>query len=115
VVEGWPARLVCDEFHLSLDSARSDLQRTLIGGPLNRTHDNRAVHTGNSDPQCRPIVRDHGRDDRIVAESVEVLSFAWTIADLGGREPLGRDELAIALAMRHGEQPGAVRREAVGP
>jgi hypothetical protein len=27
----------------------------------------------------------------------------------------GRDELAIALAMRHGEQPGAVRHEAVGP
>jgi hypothetical protein len=44
-----------------------------------------------------------------------VLVLAWTIADLGGREVPGRDELAIALAMRHGEQPGAVRREAVGP
>ena len=41
--------------------------------------------------------------------------LAWTIADLGGREVPGRDELAIALAMRHGDQPGAVRREAVGP
>jgi predicted ATPase with chaperone activity len=46
---------------------------------------------------------------------LRVQELAWTIADLGGREVPGRDELAIALAMRHGEQPGAVRREAVGP
>ena len=43
----------------------------------------------------------------------KVLRLAWTIADLAGRDMPGRDELAIALAMRRGEQPGAVRREAV--
>jgi hypothetical protein len=95
----------CDEFHLSLGSARSDLQRTLIGGPLKRTHDNRAVHTGNSDPQCRPIVRDHGRDDRIVTESVEVLSFLWTRnADGDG------DDLHQVITPRSGGCPAKRRR-----
>jgi magnesium chelatase family protein len=44
-----------------------------------------------------------------------VLRLAWTIADLAAHDVPGRDELAIALAMRRGEQPGAVRLEAVGP
>jgi len=44
-----------------------------------------------------------------------VLALSWTIADLVGRDVPGRDELAIALAMRRGEQPGSVKREAVGP
>ena len=45
-------------------------------------------------------------------ESV-VLALAWTIADLAGRDVPGDDELAIALAMRRGEQPGAVKPQAV--
>jgi magnesium chelatase family protein len=49
---------------------------------------------------------------RLSARGVDkVLRLAWTIADLAGRNVPGRDELAIALAMRRGEQPGAVRRE----
>ena len=44
-----------------------------------------------------------------------VLALAWTIADLAAHDVPGRDDLAIALAMRRGEQPGAVRLEAVGP
>ena len=49
---------------------------------------------------------------RLSARGVDkVLRLAWTIADLAGRDLPGRDELAIALAMRRGEQPGAVRRE----
>ncbi len=49
---------------------------------------------------------------RLSARGVDkVLRLAWTIADLVGRDRPGRDELAIALAMRRGEQPGAVRRE----
>jgi magnesium chelatase family protein len=39
--------------------------------------------------------------------------LAWTIADLAGRDVPGHDELAIALAMRRGEQPGAVKPQAV--
>jgi magnesium chelatase family protein len=39
--------------------------------------------------------------------------LAWTIADLAGRDVPGDDELAIALAMRRGEQPGAVKPQAV--
>ena len=51
---------------------------------------------------------------RLSARGVDkVLRLAWTIADLGGRDVPGRDELDIALAMRRGEQPGAVRRQAV--
>ena len=53
---------------------------------------------------------------RLSARGVDkVLRLAWTVADLAGRDMPGRDELAIALAMRRGEQPGAARREAVGP
>jgi magnesium chelatase family protein len=51
---------------------------------------------------------------RLSARGVDkVLRLAWTIADLAGRDVPGRDELDIALAMRRGEQPGAVRRQAV--
>jgi magnesium chelatase family protein len=50
--------------------------------------------------------------DSDLRESV-VLALAWTIADLAGRDVPGHDELAIALAMRRGEQPGAVKPQAV--
>ena len=40
----------------------------------------------------------------------KVLRLSWTVADLAGRDVPGRDELGIALAMRRGEQPGAVLR-----
>jgi magnesium chelatase family protein len=46
---------------------------------------------------------------------MRIQGLAWTISDLAGRDVPGPDELAIALAMRRGEQPGAVRREAVWP
>jgi magnesium chelatase family protein len=42
-----------------------------------------------------------------------VLRLAWTIGDLAGREVPGKDELAIALAMRRGEQPGTAKRQAI--
>jgi magnesium chelatase family protein len=49
---------------------------------------------------------------RLSARGVDkVLRLAWTVADLGGRDRPGRDDIAIALAMRRGEQPGALRRE----
>jgi magnesium chelatase family protein len=49
---------------------------------------------------------------RLSARGVDkVLRLAWTLADLAGRDKPGRDELAIALAMRRGEQPGTARRE----
>ena len=51
---------------------------------------------------------------RLSARGVDkVLRLAWTIADLAGHDVPGRDELDIALAMRRGEQPGAVRRQAI--
>jgi magnesium chelatase family protein len=34
----------------------------------------------------------------------KVLRLAWTLADLAGRDRPGRDEVAVALAMRRGEQ-----------
>lgn len=53
---------------------------------------------------------------RLSARGVDkVWRLAWTIADLAGHDVPGRDEVAIALAMRRGEQPGAVRLEVVGP
>jgi magnesium chelatase family protein len=51
---------------------------------------------------------------RLSARGVDkVFRLAWTVADLAGRDKPGRDELAVALAMRRGEQPGTVRREVV--
>jgi magnesium chelatase family protein len=48
---------------------------------------------------------------RLSARGVDkVLRLAWTAADLAGRDKPGRDELAIALAMRRGEQPGTICR-----
>jgi magnesium chelatase family protein len=53
---------------------------------------------------------------RLSARGVDkVLRLAWTVADLAGRDVPGRDDLAVALAMRRGEQPGAVKQEAVRP
>jgi magnesium chelatase family protein len=34
----------------------------------------------------------------------KVLRVAWTLADLAGRSQPGPDEVAVALAMRRGEQ-----------
>jgi magnesium chelatase family protein len=49
---------------------------------------------------------------RLSARGIDkVLRLAWTVADLQGRDVPGREELAIALAMRRGEQPGAVKRQ----
>jgi magnesium chelatase family protein len=48
---------------------------------------------------------------RLSARGVDrVLRLSWTVADLAGRDAPGRDEVAIALAMRRGEQPGAAVR-----
>jgi magnesium chelatase family protein len=48
---------------------------------------------------------------RLSARGVDkVLRLSWTIADLAGRDFPGRDEVAIALAMRRGDQPGAAVR-----
>ena len=50
---------------------------------------------------------------RLSARGVDkVLRLAWTMADLGGRDVPGKDDLAVALAMRRGEQPiqGSGRR-----
>src|SRR6478672_5382923 len=44
---------------------------------------------------------------RLSARGVDkVLRLAWTMADLGGRDVPGKDDLAVALAMRRGEQSG---------
>ena len=49
---------------------------------------------------------------RLSARGVDkVLRLAWTVADLAGRDKPGLDEVAIALAMRRGDQPGTARRE----
>jgi magnesium chelatase family protein len=49
---------------------------------------------------------------RLSARGVDkVLRLSWTVADLAARDKPGRDEVAIALAMRRGEQPGTLRRE----
>ncbi|MFL6026967.1 MAG: YifB family Mg chelatase-like AAA ATPase [Friedmanniella sp.] len=42
----------------------------------------------------------------------KVLRVAWTLADLAGRDRPGRDEVAVALAMRRGEQLETQRTEA---
>ena len=49
---------------------------------------------------------------RLSARGVDkVLRLMWTVADLAGRDIPGPDDVAIALAMRRGEQSGTVVRE----
>jgi hypothetical protein len=72
------------------------LQSSGISRPVGRCYSWRATCVVDSDSDLR--------------ESV-VLALAWSVADLAGRDKPGRDELAIALAMRRGEQPGTARRE----
>ncbi|SEQ15992.1 YifB family Mg chelatase-like AAA ATPase [Microlunatus flavus] len=49
---------------------------------------------------------------RLSARGVDkVFRLAWTVADLAGRDRPSRDDTALALAMRRGEQPGTLVRE----
>ena len=49
---------------------------------------------------------------RLSARGVDkVFRLAWTVADLAGRDRPSRDDTALALAMRRGEQPGTLARE----
>ena len=49
---------------------------------------------------------------RLSARGVDkVLRLMWSVADLAGRDIPGPDDVAIALAMRRGEQSGTVVRE----
>jgi magnesium chelatase family protein len=43
----------------------------------------------------------------------KVLKLSWTVADLAGRDRPSAEDVALALAMRRGEQPGTTVR-AVG-
>jgi len=49
---------------------------------------------------------------RLSARGVDkVFRLAWSVADLAGRDRPSRDDTALALAMRRGEQPGTLTRE----
>ncbi|SDU84889.1 magnesium chelatase family protein [Microlunatus sagamiharensis] len=49
---------------------------------------------------------------RLSARGVDkVFRLAWTVADLAGRDRPSRDDTALAVAMRRGEQPGTLARE----
>ncbi len=49
---------------------------------------------------------------RLSARGVDkVFRLAWTVADLAGRDRPSRDDTALALAMRRGEQAGTLARE----
>lgn len=59
-------------------------------------------------PEGLQVVDDAFNRGRLSARGVDkVLRVAWTLADLAGRDRPGPDELAVALAMRRGEQAGA--------
>ena len=61
-------------------------------------------------PDGLHIVDDAVNRGRLSPRGVDkVLRVAWTLADLAERDRPGVDEVAVALAMRRGEQPGTVR------
>ena len=61
-------------------------------------------------PDGLHIVDDAVNRGRLSPRGVDkVLRVAWTLADLAERDRPGADEVAVALAMRRGEQPGTVR------
>ncbi|HEY5848642.1 MAG TPA: YifB family Mg chelatase-like AAA ATPase, partial [Microlunatus sp.] len=64
-------------------------------------------------PDGVQVVDDAFDRGRLSARGIDkVLRVAWTLADLAGRDRPGRDDVAVALAMRRGEQPGTVSRVA---
>ncbi|MCW2809560.1 MAG: hypothetical protein JWP61_18 [Friedmanniella sp.] len=64
-------------------------------------------------PDGLSLVDDAYNRGRLSARGVDkVLRVAWTLADLGGRDRPAADDVAVALAMRRGEQPGTLVREA---
>ncbi len=64
-------------------------------------------------PQGLGVVNEAFHRGRLSARGVDkVLRIAWTVADLVGRDRPNADDVVLALAMRRGEQPGTLSREA---
>ena len=64
-------------------------------------------------PQGLGVVNEAFHRGRLSARGVDkVLRIAWTVADLVGRDRPSADDVVLALAMRRGEQPGTLSREA---
>ncbi|CAA9413325.1 MAG: MG(2+) CHELATASE FAMILY PROTEIN / ComM-related protein [uncultured Propionibacteriaceae bacterium] len=62
-------------------------------------------------PDGLQIVEDAVGRGRLSPRGVDkVLRVAWTLADLGGRDRPGRDDVAVALAMRRGEPAEVLSR-----
>ena len=62
-------------------------------------------------PDGLQIVEDAVGRGRLSPRGVDkVLRVAWTLADLGGRDCPGRDDVAVALAMRRGEPAEVMSR-----
>lgn len=63
-------------------------------------------------PHGAQLVWDALDRGRLSARGVDkVFRLAWSVADLAGRDRPSRDDTALALAMRRGEQPGTLTRE----
>lgn len=105
-----PSAVVADRVRLARDRSRHRLVDTgwatngEVPGPYLRRH--------LPLPEGLGLVDDAYNRGRLSARGVDkVLRVAWTLCDLAGRNRPGSDDVAVALAMRRGEQPGTLPRE----
>ena len=95
--------------------ARDRQRRRLLGTPwrTNGEVPGPYLRRGMPPPHGAQLAWDALDRGRLSARGVDkVFRLAWSVADLAGRDRPSRDDTALALAMRRGEQPGTLAREA---
>lgn len=86
-----------------VDAARERTRRRLDGSPWRR---NAEIPTGQLRSHWKPdaggadVLRESERRSANLRGSDRVLRMAWTLADLGGRDRPGRDDVMAALTLR---------------
>ena len=108
--EGEPSARVAERVLEARDRQRQRLRGTAwrtngeVPGPY--------LRRGLPPPHGAQLAWDALDRGRLSARGVDkVFRLAWTVADLAGRDRPNRDDTALALAMRRGEQPGTLARE----
>ena len=110
-VDGEPSARVADRVREARDRQRDRLRDTpwRTNGEVSGPHLRRHLPP----PHGAQLAWDALDRGRLSARGVDkVFRLAWTVADLAGRDRPSRDDTALALAMRRGEQPGTLARDA---
>jgi magnesium chelatase family protein len=108
--DGEPSARVADRVREARERQRDRLRDTpwRTNGEVHGPHLRRRLPP----PHGAQLAWDALDRGRLSARGVDkVFRLAWTVADLAGRDRPSRDDTALALAMRRGEQPGTLVRD----